>query len=161
MDPSQILATWDKLQKIPGGKRLFGLLLGQAAPYSGTIDPRIEELRLGYARVALEDRRAVRNHLKSVHAIALMNLGEVSTGLAMYTGLPKGGRGILVELGMTYTKKARGRLTAEATCVLPETPGKHDVRIEAALIDATGVTVARAHAVWRVELPQVDPTQSA
>ena len=153
MNPTQILSIWERLSKYPGGKLLFSLLIGWMAPYTGTVGARIQDLRPGYARVQIRDRRAVRNHLKSVHAIALMNLGEVATGLAMYTGLPTGGRGIIVELGMTYSRKARGTLTAIAECSIPTTSGKHDVRIEAPLVDPEGKEVARARAVWRIEIP--------
>jgi hypothetical protein len=50
----------------------------------------------------------------------------------------------VLELGMTYLKKARGTITAEARAALPETPGSHDLWVEGELFNATGELVARA-----------------
>src|SRR5262249_46661447 len=114
-------ALWNGLRPIPGGRFLFSKLLGVAAPYTGTVGAQIVDLAPGYARVALRDRRSVRNHLGSIHAIALANLAEMGTGLAFNVGLPDGARGILTGISLEYVKKARGRLTIECRCDPPQT----------------------------------------
>ncbi len=141
---------WDRLAHRPGGRRLFSLLLGRMAPYSGSISPRVEELRPGYARVAMRDRRAVRNHLRSVHAVALLNLAELASGLALNYALPDDARAILTGLSMEYLKKARGRLTAEAEVEVPRTNEEREYELESVIRDGAGEVVARARARWRV-----------
>ena len=149
--PGPVLrALWDKLQGIPGGKRAFSWAVGTMAPYTGTIGATVVDLRSGYARVELRDRRKVRNHLNSVHAVALMNLAELTTGAAMISGLPDGMRGILAGLSIEYIKKARGTLTAECTIEVGESLERREVPVEGVIKNAQGEEVARATARWLV-----------
>ncbi len=149
--PGQALtALWRVLRSIPGGGWALGRILGLMAPYTGTISPLVRELRPGYSRIQLRDTRRVRNHLQSVHAVALVNLMEVSSGLAMLNGLAPGVRGILRGLSVEYLKKARGLLTVECTCDVPDIAAPMDVQATATVRDQRGEEVARGVATWRL-----------
>lgn len=150
VSPSQLLPMWQLLKRVPGGGVVLGRLIGRMAPYTGTIRPEILALEKGYARVRMRDTRRVRNHLKSVHAIALMNLGEVATGTAVLATLPDGMRGIIKGLSMDYLKKARGPLVAECTCPAVAPGDKQDFEVTAELKNEAGEVVAICHAKWRV-----------
>lgn len=119
-------------------------------PYSGTTSPFVLEIRPGFARIRIADRRIVRNHLRSLHAIALVNLGELSTGLAMTFGAPDDVRAILTGVSAEYTKKARGTITSEATSPVLTSNEKREVPVEAVLRDEAGDVVARVTARWLV-----------
>ncbi len=106
---------WRRLAALPGGKRLFSLVLGRYVPYTGSIGAVIQRLEPGLCVASLPDRRCVRNHLGSIHAMALANLGEMVTGLALMNSLPDSARGILTGFAVDYLKKARGR----ADCRVP------------------------------------------
>jgi uncharacterized protein (TIGR00369 family) len=147
---TRIRSLWRRFAPLPGGKRLFSVALGRLAPYTGTISPRVEELRDGYARVVMHDRRAVRNHLRSVHAIALMNLAEVTSGLALTYALPADARAILTGLSIDFLKKARGTLTAEASLEPPQTNERQEYEFESRIRDEVGDLVAIARARWLV-----------
>lgn len=147
----RILTAWRRLHRLPGGTWIFSRLVGLMVPYTGTIGAHVRELSPGYARVTLRDRRHVRQHLGSVHAVALVNLGEVTSGLAMMMALSPGVRGIVTRIGAEYFKKARGRLTAEARVTVPEVSGPTEHTIQAEISDGSGGLVCRVTVLWRLD----------
>jgi acyl-coenzyme A thioesterase PaaI-like protein len=140
--------NWERFKGLPLGRQLFSRMMGIMVPYTGTIKPLVLELGPGRARVQMRDRRIVRNHLQSVHAIALMNLGEFTTGLAFSYALPDGARFILKSLSIEFTKKARGTLIAECFCNVPDATVRAEHVIESVVHDSAGDVVARVKACW-------------
>ncbi len=131
---------------------LFSLLVGWMTPYSGTIGARVAELEPGWCRVTLRDRRRVRNHLASVHAMAVANLAEMASGLAVLVGLPPGVQGIVTGFSISYLKKARGLLTAECRVSAGGLNVTTEQEYEApvSITDTQGDLVAHATARWRL-----------
>ena len=139
---------WNLLSRFPAGRWIFSKLLGLMVPYTRSIRCTVVQFEPGYAEVLLHDRWRVRNHLRSVHAIALANLGELATGLSLIGGLSPRLRAILTGLDVRYTKKARGPLLAEARCTVPEIVSEVDHAVEATIRDSDGDTVAIVTAHW-------------
>lgn len=146
----RIRRLWRFLENLPAGSWLFSRLLGWMAPYTGTMGAHVRQLEPGWCRAELRDRRRVRNHLDSIHAVALLNLGELVTGLATVTAVPAGVRGIIVGLEAEYRKKARGRLRAECRSEPPEVDGSVDHSARAEIRDRSGDLVATVNATWRL-----------
>ena len=145
-----IKKQWDMLSKVPGGKTIFSKMVGTMAPYTGTIRPRVVELKEGYAKVTMRDRKKIRNHLDSIHAIAMINLGEVTSGLALLYGMPDDARGIPIALSIEYVKKARGNLTAECTCTPITSNQEIEYELEVNIHDQENDQVARVIAKWKI-----------
>lgn len=140
--------AWRLLSPLPGGKHLFSGVLGLINPYTGAMGARFLVLEPGYARVQLRERRAVRNHLNSIHAVALINLAEVTSGLSLLMGLPPQMRGIPVHLSIDYHKKSRGVITCECRCDPPADGQRREFDLLCSLRDESDQLVAEAQARW-------------
>jgi len=143
---------FERARKVPGGLALFSKALGLYIPYTGSTGAQIQSIGDGVAVVRLPDRRRVRNHLDSLHAIALASVGELSTGLAVIGALPGSGRMIMRHLEVTYHCKARGDVTATGRAEFPVTPGRHEVAATSEVRDAAGELVTSVTATWVVEI---------
>lgn len=147
---TKLLRLWRRLAPLPGGSWIFSRIFGFVVPYSGSVSPRIRVLEPGHAEVEIPDRRSSRQHLGSVHAIALMNLAEMTSGLAVMAGLPPTVRGIVTTLSMTYHKKARGTIRAVSHVTVPDVDEKCDFDATAECFDSAGTLVATGYVSWRL-----------
>lgn len=146
----RLLRLWRRLSPLPGGQWLFARIFGFLVPYSGSVAPRIRVLEPGRAEVEIPDRRSNRQHLGSVHAIALLNAAEQASGLAMLAGLPDGIRGIVTAISMQYFRKARGTIRAISNVDVPSVTTDIEVEVTADCVDREGTVVARAIVRWRL-----------
>ena len=95
------------------GRQAFNGIISIVTPYSSSIHPNVECFEKKECKCSIEDRRYLRNPFNSIHALALSNLGELTSGLIMMEYLKKTEqRGIMSELTSKYYKKARGKITA-------------------------------------------------
>lgn len=108
------LALWDRLQRLPFGNWLFTRALCWKAPYFRTVHPVLQELRPGLCRVSAPNRRGVRNHLGTYHAIASCNMAELAGGMMTDATIPATHRWIPVGMNVEYKAKAITAVTAVA-----------------------------------------------
>lgn len=115
-----VLQIYRRLSSVPGGRVVFTRLFQRMAPYFRTIPVRVESVEPGRATAAMRHTRSVRNHLGTVHAIALCNLAEMLMGLAAEATVPKSHRWIPKAMRVEYLAKASGLMHGEAELTLPE-----------------------------------------
>jgi acyl-coenzyme A thioesterase PaaI-like protein len=132
------------LSRWPLGRWLFARLVCFNAPYFASIKPRFIELRPGQCQVSLRKRRAVQNHIGTVHAIAMANLCELAAGMLMEVTIPTTMRWIPRGMTIEYLRKAESSVTAMARLDKIEWLETEDVAVPVSVSDAKGAEVVRA-----------------
>ena len=124
------------------GRWLVSRLVCLRAPYFASIAPRIEQLEPGLCVVRMRDRRAVHNHIGTVHAIALCNMAELAGGLATDAAIPASLRWIPKGMGVRYLRRAIGPMTATARIEpIADRPEAREAHARVEITDAAGHVV--------------------
>lgn len=146
-----VLKQWSGLSRLPFGRRLFSFMIGLTVPYAATIHAEVKELEPGHARVVMKDRRRLRNHLRSLHAVALTNLAELTGNLALMSRQPaKGARWIITGFDSDYVKKARGPITAQCAVEPLDWSQAQPLQGRVELRDTSGDLVMVARPRWKL-----------
>ena len=141
-----LLALYGKISQWPFGHWFFSKAVCFKAPYFGSISPVITRLEHSRCEAVIKDRRAVHNHIGTVHAIALCNLAELCAGVMTDASLPKDMRWIPKGMTVSYLKRAKGRMHAIATPMIPitSTDTGYDLPVNVDVLDSSGDKVFHA-----------------
>lgn len=150
MSIQKLFRYWDFFSKLPFGKAFFSYLIRFVNPYTGSLGGQIDVLEIGYAQVTLKDKKKNRNHLNSIHAIALTNLGEFTSGIAVLGALKPNMRGIVKHISIDFLKKARGTLRAVCECEIPLITEDTEFMVYAEIFDAQDECVAKISVLWKL-----------
>jgi acyl-coenzyme A thioesterase PaaI-like protein len=138
------------------GDRLFSLGFTLKAPYFGSIKPRFTVIEPNHAEVVIPNRRAVHNHIGTVHAIALCNGLEAAMGALAEATIPSTKRWIPKGMDISYTAKA----TTDITCIAETDPEQWTgddpdlpVRVRGVRKDGT-VVIEGVIRLWVTEKPK-------
>jgi acyl-coenzyme A thioesterase PaaI-like protein len=139
-----VLRHYQRLSRWPAGRWLFARIVTFSAPYFASIAPRFHELRPGLCQVSLRKRRAVLNHIGTVHAIAMANLCELACGMLMEVTIPTTMRWIPRGMTIEYLRKAETAVTGTARLDKTQWAGAEDVGVPVSITDRNGNEVVRA-----------------
>lgn len=134
-------ALYRRAAGLPLGRRVFSLVYARTARYFWTVRPQVREVRPHYAELTIAKRRAVLNHIGTVHAIAVCNGLEAAMGLVAEATVPPGRRWIPKGMTVSYLAKSTTDLLCSAQTDPADwaEPGDVPVRVQARRTD--GVVV--------------------
>jgi len=152
--------------RVPFGGHAFSVLVGLFAPYSGSVSATVLELTPTRARVRMRDRPWLRNPFGCIHAVALTNLAELTSGIVVMCGLHRPVEdirqlGIITRFTSQFVKKARGPITCTCEVELPRTLGVHDYVTESVCRDQSGDVVARVTVTWTIRIERIHDIHSS
>ncbi len=147
---SPVLKLWKIFGGSSFGRWLVSKIVCFKAPYFSSIKPRFEQIKPGTVEVFLPRRRAVQNHINTVHAIAMCNAAELAGGTCLDVSLSSDFRWIPVEMHVKYLKMAKTDL--KAICHIEDFAWTEaqDVIMPVGVFDKNGVEVFHADITMRI-----------
>lgn len=115
-------AIYQNFLRYPRGKQLFSVAYARVAPYFRTVRPQVREVRPNYAELTIKNRKAVHNHIGTLHAIAVCNGLEAAMGLVAEATCPDPQRWLPRGLQVRYLAKS----TTDLLCVAETSPEDWD-----------------------------------
>lgn len=136
-----------------------GAAVAQTVPWVVAADVRFGEITPGCAVAHLPDNPAQHNHVGGPHAAMIFGLGETASGavtLAAFAATMDRATPLVVRAEITYSRLARGPLTAEAVLdrppaeVLAELGGgaRPEFTVTVTITDGDASVTARMVVVW-------------
>lgn len=142
MSHNAVLSYWNRLSGLPGGKTVFSKAVQFKAPYFRTVNATVEELKPNYARLVIRKRRALENHIGTVHVIAICNLLEMAMGVCAEASVPSHLRWIPKGMTVDYTAKAGSDITGIAQ-IDPADWKPGDLAVNVTALDDQGTVVVK------------------
>lgn len=140
-----LIPLWKKMSAVPGGKIVFSRMVCMKAPYFASIRPLVTHLDAERCELRISKRRAVLNHIGTVHAIAMCNMAELAAGIMTEATVPGTHRWIPKGMSVEYLKKAGSDLRAVAELAeVPVFGAAGELPVPVSVTDRQGEEVFRA-----------------
>lgn len=152
---NQLEKIVSKLNLLPERIRPSALsaFFGRTVKFAGTAGTRVEMLTPTRCIVTLKNRKAVQNHIGSVHAIANALIAESATGYLVGMNVPDAAVPVIKTIKLDYVKRSKGNMRAEAWLTDEQvqqikTQEKGEVTVAVKLTDAEAKEPVLAEMVW-------------
>ena len=138
-------ALYQRFLRYPKGKQLFSLVYARVAPYFWTVRPQVREVRPHHAELTIKNRKAVHNHIGTLHAIAVCNGLEAAMGLVAEATCPDHQRWLPRGLQVEYLAKSTTDLlcVAETSAEDWDKPAPFDLDVRVKAVRTDGVVAVQ------------------
>ncbi|GIU41744.1 thioesterase [Shewanella sairae] len=151
--PTKVMSLYNRVSRLPFGNKIFSIIVSRMAPYFATVKPMISELNVNRCVCLIKKRKAVHNHIQTVHVIAICNGLEMAMGVMAEASIPSHLRWIPKGMSVDYTAKAGSDITCIAE-VKPEQWVPGDMLVPVTAYDIDGVAVVQGTIkLWISEKP--------
>ncbi|WP_299001985.1 hotdog fold domain-containing protein [uncultured Shewanella sp.] len=151
--PTKVMSIYNKMSRFSFGNKLFSMFISRMAPYFATIKPLITDLRPHRCVCLVKKRRAVHNHIKTVHVIAICNGLEMAMGTMAEASIPAHLRWLPKGMSLDYTAKANSDIRCVAE-VQPEQWVPGDLLVNVTAYDENDIVVVKGTIkLWITEKP--------
>lgn len=147
-----MLRTWQKRSSSRLGRWRFGRLVCRRTPYARVLRPRFIELRPALCKVAIANRKQVRDSQGSVQCLA--DLCELAAGMVTEVTIPPSLTWVLRGMTIEYLRRAETGVTATARLDKGEWSDAQNVGVPVSVVDDKGAEVVRAVISINVSAPK-------
>ena len=147
---SPLIKYWKSFGGNGIGRWLVSRMVCFKAPYFGTNKPTFTEIKPGHVALEFPKRRAVYNHINTVHAIAMCNAAELAGGVCLDVSLDANFRWIPIGMTVQYLKMAKTDLRAECRIENYDWNEPQDVVMPVSVYDSNNDEVFHADITMRI-----------
>lgn len=157
MKKSRIAKAVEKVEKLPAFIRqpAFNFLIGRAVPYVGTSRLKITKATKNEWVATLDNKHRVQNHIKQIHACAMMLIGETIGVMIMAMNLPGDRIPLVKNIEADFIKRSTGSMTgvvklSDSQIEMIQREEKGEIELEVMITDEAGINplLMRVTAAW-------------
>ncbi|GAB3178607.1 DUF4442 domain-containing protein [Telluribacter humicola] len=132
---------------------MLSYAIGNVVRYVGTTGIRFETMNEREVVVALSNRKKVQNHIKQIHAGAMILLAETASGMVVGMNVADDSVPVIKSIKADFVKRSQGamqataNLTDEQIQLIRSTP-KGETTVEVKVVDADGKEPILVEAIW-------------
>jgi uncharacterized protein (TIGR00369 family) len=160
---NELQKTVKRFMEMPKPLRMpmLSYALGNLVRYVGTTGIRFEAMTEREVVVALSNRKKVQNHIKQIHAGAMILLAETASGMVVAMNVADDCVPVIKTLKADFVKRSKGHMMATARLTdeqieLIRSTQKGETTVEVQVTDAEGKEPVLVLAIW-AWIPKVRP----